>query len=210
MLQHTSPKLYPLHYPLDALSPHISGETLCFIYQKIMPEYLANYTDGVQAWLKTQTNTTHNKSHALVDYLTFNDTLFYRYATELYNHSFWLHHLTPNEQHTVPNKVMTEQILKNFGSMEKFKVDFSRHASSLDAKWVWLVQKQKKLTIITTDKDSPIFLGYQPIAACNLWQHAYYLDYRDRKTDYINAYLEHLINWSVCQQTLTDTKIWTW
>lgn len=202
-------KLYRLPYPLDDLSPYMSGETLCFIYQKIMPEYLAHYRKGIGAWLKAQTNP-QNPPNTLIEHLSLNTTDFYRYATELYNHSFWLHHLKKSEQNAKPNSTMARQILKDFGSMEKFKADFLKHALSLDAKWVWLVKKQEKLTIITTDKDSPIFLGYQPILACNLWQHAYYLDYRDRKVDYINAYLEHLINWDVCEQTLTDPNIWTW
>lgn len=199
---------------MDALAPYMSGETLCFICQKMMPDHLSVYTDGVKTLLKAQKGTVSPTNTifraCLQEHLTFADMPFYRHATELYNHSFWLHHLSPPSQSRKPSQALTQKLLADFGSMDKVRADFLRHGLALDAKWVWLVEKSGKLTIITTDKDSPIFLGYKPIAACNLWQHAYYLDYRDRKADYINAYLDHLIDWNACEQTWADTQIWTW
>lgn len=190
-----------LPYPMDALSPYVSGETLCFIYQKIMPAYLEAYTQGKKQHHDTHKNAPNHES--LDEYLAHTaaqQTAFYREATELYNHIFWLQHIAPkNTRQNAPSPDFLQKILQDFGSMEKFCAEFLRHGAGIDVRWVWLLTKDDKLSIAPSDTLSPLSLGYKPIAVCNLWQHAYYLDYRDRKMDYINAYLSHLIHWRKCE-----------
>lgn len=195
----TLPKL---PFDMDALSPYISGETLCFIHQKIMPAYC----DAIVM---------PKKNLSFISYLSRieDEGISYRSASELYHHSFWLYHLRPQSaksSHNAPSTALQEQLLKTFGSMEKLHAEFLKHAKHPDIRWVWLAEQNQKLSVVGTITESILSLGYKPIAACNLWEHAYYLDYRDRKSDYIKTYLEHLIDWGRAETALHNNDVWAW
>lgn len=165
-------------YALDALSPHIGGETLCFIVERILPNYAHHRT--------TQTPCP--------------------YAIELYHHAFWLHHLTGN--YRSPSDLLMARICRDFGSFDKFHHEFTKHAHRLDVRFVWLVADNDRLKVITTDRQSILDTPYVPLFACNLWQHAYYLDYRNRASDYITACLGHLVDWQKAERAYLTGQIW--
>lgn len=192
----TIPKL---PYPMDALAPHISGETLCFIHQQFMPALASQITLP--------------KDNTLMDYLNCKpnnpDDISYKSATELYNHSFWLAHLAPTPSEPRPS--LSEAIVASFGSLDKLYSELHKAAHDFDNRWLWLacqITNPSKLVVVAT-VNRPLEDSLRPIAVCNLWQHAYYLDYRNRKSDYINAYLQHLINWHKAEMTWTDSQRWS-
>lgn len=188
-----------LPYPIDALSPFISGETLCFIHQKIMQDYV-------------DTLPKPKKNSSFVGYLSKieDGSIGYRSASELYHHGFWLYHLKPPQTRTAPSTALMERLLKDFGSIEKLHAEFLKHSKHPDVRWVWLVEQQQKLSVIATTTESILSLGCKPLAVCNLWEHAYYLDYRDRKADYIKSYLNELIHWERLESALYENDIWLW
>lgn len=187
-----------LPFNMDALSPYISGETLCFIHQKIMPSYV----DALP---------TPKKPISFLHYLSKieDGSIGYRSATELYHHGFWLYHIKPNGGGQ-PSDFMQNRILEDFGSFEKFRLEFLKHTKHPDTHWIWLAEQAGKLSVVATSTEGILSLGYKPIAVCNLCTHAYYLDYRDRKADYVNAYLEHLIDWQRAEMALTGADLWLW
>lgn len=190
-----------LPFDMDALSPYLGGETVCFIYQKILPFYQDNLAPP-------------KKNLSFISYLTRieDEGVAYRNACELYHHCFWFYHLKPKPyQHSnEPSAELSARLLKDFGSMEKLHAEFLKHAKHPDVRWVWLAEQNQKLSVVATITESILSLGYKPIAACNLWEHAYFLDYRDRKSDYIKAYLTHLINWTAAESSLHDNTVWAW
>lgn len=167
-----------LPYALDALSPHLSGETLCFIVERILPRYAHHRKDDGQC----------------------------PYAKELYHHAFWLHHLTGN--HTPPSDFMMARIYRDFGSFEKLTQEFLKHAHRLDVRFIWLVSDKGRLRVVSTEHQSILDTSYTPLFACNLWEHAYYLDYRDRVDDYITAHLNHLIDWQKVEFNYLNEQVW--
>lgn len=199
------PDIPKLPYASDALHPFISGESLCFVYQNIMPTYYAPIPRDKSA----------PQQLPLIEYLINqkDPTTLYRHATEAYNHAFWLYSMDLSGGGK-PRDTFFEKIVQDFGSFDNFYGEFIKKATapeSIDAKWLWLASNETgKLTIFTTDQYSPLTLGFVPLIACNLWQHAYYLDYRDRKADYVRDFLDHLINWQHAEASYYNPHIWVW
>lgn len=157
---------FALPYPLTALMPYLSGETLSFIVERILPRYER---------LKNPSLSTCP------------------YHIELSHHYFWLNHLTGTPK--APSETFLNKIYQEFGSLEKLHAEFVKHAHRLDVRFVWLVVDKGKLRVVTTNNDSIFDSPYKPLLACNLWQHAYYLDWRDRADEYVKAWLTHLVDW---------------
>lgn len=189
-----------LPFAPDALSPHISAETVCFVHQKIMPSYV-------------QSLPTPKKNVSFLGYLSKieDESLGYRSATELYNHSFWLYHLNNKAiSDNKPSDFLFARLISDFGSLDKFYAEFHKFAKHMDTRWVWLVAQKDKLSVIATTNESVLSLGYKPLAVCNLWEHAYYLDYRNRRDDYVKAYLTYLLNWQHAEKAYHDSDAWVW
>lgn len=209
------PEFPKLSYPMDALSPYLSGETLCFILQGILPEYYQKFNDLKKHLLSQHPDDYPAKTLSLSDYLSQHITAapLSRYATEIYHHAFWFASLK-KDGGGLPHSDFLAKILRDFGSFEKFQAEFVKHATdahSLDAHWLWLVSdSQDKLSVTTSSHTSPLAHNVKPLIACNLWQHAYYLDYRERKGDYVQTFLTKLINWQHAESTFYDPNAWQW
>lgn len=195
------PEIPKLPYATDALEPYLSAEALCFIIQNILPNY------------RTPSKTKY--SLPIIEYLTKiqDENNLYRHTTEFYNHNFWFASMKAGGG-GMPQADFLQKILEDFGSFDKFSAEFLKTATnpqSLDAKWVWLVCDEKhKLSVIATDRLCPLAVGFKPLIACNLWQHAYYLDYRDRRADYVQNFLNHLINWQHAIVAFHQPTAWLW
>ena len=96
-----------------------------------------------------------------------------------------------------PQDALKLQLNRDFGSVEKFKEEFKAAATGLfGSGWVWLAEKDGVLKIIkTSNADTPIVRGFKPLFVLDVWEHAYYLDYQNRRADFVSAFLEHLVNW---------------
>jgi Fe-Mn family superoxide dismutase len=116
-------------------------------------------------------------------------------AAQVWNHTFYWHSITPN--YKLPEPDLLEMIEKDFGSLDDFHTKFENAGiTQFGSGWAWLVLKDNKLDIIkTSNAENPLCQGYVPILTCDVWEHAYYIDYRNRRPNYLKDFLAKLINW---------------
>ncbi len=189
-------KLPDLPYEMDALSPHISKETLEFHYGKHHNAYVdklnAAIAGGKYEKLSLDDIVRESKGEAKV----FNN------AAQTWNHTFYWNCLSPNGGGE-PGGAIADAIKNSFGSFETFKEQFSDKSATLfGSGWTWVVKEGDKLSIVQTkDADNPITDGKTPILTCDVWEHAYYIDYRNARPKYVEAFW-NVINWEFMEKNL--------
>ena len=186
-----SHSLAPLPYPHDALAPHISERTLSFHYDK----HHAGYVKRVNAAVAG----TPQESLALEQLvLQAEPGSLFNNAAQALNHAFYWNSMSPDGGGD-PTGDLAAAIDEAFGSADGWREQFTRGAAGNFASgWGWLVRQpaNAKLQIVqTNDAHTPLQDGLQPLAVIDIWEHAYYLDYQNDRTSYINGFVEHLINW---------------
>lgn len=181
--------LPPLPYNLDALAPHISQETLEYHYHKHHQAYVNNLNKLVP--------NTKFETMSLDDVVRQSSGPIFNNAAQVWNHTFYWHCLSPNGGGE-PTGALAEAIHKAFGSFAAFKEQFTQTAlTTFGSGWAWLVQDNKgnlKLTS-TSNAGTPITEGLTPLLTCDVWEHAYYIDYRNARPDYVGAFWA-LVNWT--------------
>ena len=183
----------PLPFAKTALEPHMSAETLQLHYGR-------HYIGYVEASNRlTRQPRFRGKSPEAVLQQTYGnakDLEVFNQVGQAWNHAFFWQSLKPGGG-TPPQGRLGELIARDFGSYDQFKADFKAAARGLfGSGWVWLVEDGEGLKIVsTTNADTPIVHGMRPLWGGDVWEHAYYLDYRNLRTDYVTAILEHLANW---------------
>ena len=122
-----------------------------------------------------------------------------------YNHSLFWNFMTPDQSKKNISSEISDAINNTFGSIEDFKGKFEESAIlRFGSGWVWLVSKDGKLEIISTaNQDTPLELGYSPLLGLDVWEHAYYLKYKNRRPEYIQAWW-NVVNWSEVAQKLSQ------
>lgn len=186
--------LPPLPYALDALAPYISAETMNYHYHKHHQTYIDNLNKLIKG------TPFENMSLKEIIVKTAKDEksqAVFNNAAQAWNHTFFWNSMTPNGGQ-LPPKELAEQIDRDFGSYENFKTEFKQAATTqFGSGWAWLVQdKNGKLSVMKTgNADNPLVYGLTPIITCDVWEHAYYLDYQNRRGDFVDGYLNHLVNW---------------
>jgi len=127
------------------------------------------------------------------------DKKIFNNAAQVFNHDFFFHNMRPNGGGVVPVKIADA-----FGGAENFKSEFKKAATGLfGSGWTWLVRDGDEIKIMTTaNADTPVAHGLQPIMTLDVWEHAYYLDYQNRRAEFIDAYLEHLVDWDAIAHSL--------
>jgi len=193
--------LKQLPYAENALEPHISANTFSFHYQKHHNAYVDNLnkliesTDYAEQSLEDIIkNTVGDSSKAGI----FNN------AAQVWNHSFYWHSMSPSGGGK-PSGKLADKINEDFGSVEKFLEEFKTAAATqFGSGWAWLVSDNGKLKIEkTSNADTPIAHGRQPLLTIDVWEHAYYLDYQNKRPVYIDTFLEKLINWEFAEKCLS-------
>eukprot|EP01057_Protomagalhaensia_wolfi_P000151 Protomagalhaensia_wolfi_Nauph_80__150@NODE_1085_length_1748_cov_1523_861322_g827_i0_p1_GENE_NODE_1085_length_1748_cov_1523_861322_g827_i0NODE_1085_length_1748_cov_1523_861322_g827_i0_p1_ORF_typecomplete_len206_score37_32Sod_Fe_C/PF02777_18/8_1e37Sod_Fe_N/PF00081_22/1_3e23Sod_Fe_N/PF00081_22/6_3e03_NODE_1085_length_1748_cov_1523_861322_g827_i0197814 len=200
-MSHSYTEKPQLPYSFDALAPHISQKTLEFHYGK---HHMAYYN-------KMQTlceGKSEFKDKTLMDLVKGTDGVLFNQAAQTYNHSFYWASMkaNPKSEPRLPTGTVAKMIDDAFGSYDAFKEKFSGHAAGhFGSGWVWLVlnEKTKKLEILEThDADCPHKGGRGlPILACDVWEHAYYLDYQNARPEYVKAWW-NLINFDFANENL--------
>lgn len=186
-------ELSPLPYNMDALEPYISHETMQYHYGKHHRAYVDNLNKLISG--------TEFEAMSLEEIIaaTAGDERYsaiFNNAGQVYNHNmFWKS--MKEEGGEKPSGIMAEKIMRCFGSYENFRQQFKDAAVSLfGSGWVWLAEKDGKLAILKTQNaENPLIKGYEPILCLDVWEHAYYIDYRNRRADFAEVFLAHLINW---------------
>ncbi|MCB2147308.1 MAG: superoxide dismutase [Deltaproteobacteria bacterium] len=180
--------LPPLPYAQNALEPYISAETMSYHYGKHHAAYVNN--------LNTLIKGTEFENESL-EYIIMNASGgIFNNAAQTWNHAFYWNSLKPKGG-GAPAGVLAEAIRSDFGSVDEFKKSFSQKAATLfGSGWVWLVKdKNRKLTIESTgNAGNPLTAGLMPLLTCDVWEHAYYIDYRNARAKYIEAYW-NLVDW---------------
>lgn len=186
-------ELPELPYELNALEPFISTRTLEFHYMKYQYAYFENLNSLVKG--------TKFENLDLETIIKVTDGTVFNNASQVWNHIFYFECLNPGQTNSLKGS-FAEIINCNFGSESFFKKTFADAALSLfGVGWVWLVINQKgSMEIIQKNNaGNPMRIGLIPIMACDIWEHAYYLDYQNRLGDYIEAFMK-LINWDLIEQ----------
>lgn len=179
--------LPPLPFAYNSLEPYISAQTLTFHHDKHHATYVTNVNN-----LKKDTEFENKALEEII--LNAKGGLFNN-AAQVYNHTFYWNCLTPNQ--TKPSDNLQNAIEKYFGSMDNFKKEFIASTTSLfGSGWTWLVQKSDgSLEILnTSNADTPMLHDLKPLMVCDVWEHAYYLDYQNARAKYVECFWS-VINW---------------
>jgi Fe-Mn family superoxide dismutase len=195
-----STTLPPLPYAQSALAPVISENTLSFHYGKHHQAYLNNTVKMIAGteFEKATVEVIIKKTAGQPDKAgLFNN------AAQLFNHTFYWQSMKPGGGGE-PKGRIAERIVQSFGSYQKFAEEFSNAAATqFGSGWAWLVQNSGKLQVIkTSNAETPIATAAIPLVTIDVWEHAYYLDYQNRRADYIKAFVEKLLNWDFAEKNL--------
>lgn len=196
-------KLPPLPYKEDALEPHMTATTLSFHYGK----HHQTYVDKLNELIKG----TEFEKQSLEDIIKATagklDKLpIFNNAAQTWNHTFFWNCLTPKGGGD-PKGSIKEKIEKDLGGMDKFREAFTQAAlTQFGSGWAWLVLDPNGNLKIgkSSNADLPIVHNHTPILTCDVWEHAYYLDYQNRRPDFVAAFLEKLVNWEFAQKNLDE------
>ncbi len=191
-----------LPYAQDALEPHISANTLDFHHGKHHAAYVTNLNNlikdtpladqGLEDIIK---DVAGDASKAGV----FNN------AAQVWNHTFYWNSMSPNGG-GAPTGDLAAKIDAAFGSLDKFKEEFKAACiGQFGSGWAWLVADGDSVKIVkTANAKTPITEGLTPLFTCDVWEHAYYLDFQNRRPDYAQTFLDSLVNWDFAAENLAN------
>jgi Fe-Mn family superoxide dismutase len=197
-------ELPPLPYEKSSLEPHMSARTLEFHHGKHHQAYVTALNGlvkdtplaakSLEAIMK---ETAGDAAKAPV----FNN------AAQIWNHTFFWNSMKPNGG-GAPVGELADRIARDFGSLEKFKEMFKQAAvGQFGSGWAWLIADKSELKIVkTANAMSPIVDGHPPLLTCDVWEHAYYLDYQNRRPDFVQTFLDKLVNWEFAAANLARAK----
>jgi superoxide dismutase, Fe-Mn family len=185
--------LPPLPYKDDALSPHISANTFSFHYAKHHKAYVDNLnklTEGKRYATMTLEDVIKNSAKEAADAPIFNN------SAQVWNHTFYWNSMKAGGGGQPTGKLL-EKIKADFGSFDAFKTQFADAAKGqFGSGWAWLVLDGDKLKVTkTSNADMPLVHAQKPLLTCDVWEHAYYLDFQNRRPDYVAAFLDKVVNW---------------
>jgi Fe-Mn family superoxide dismutase len=184
----TSHKLTDLPYAENALEPHISAETLRYHHGKHHASYVAK--------LNKQLEGSDFEAATLEEIIQHASGDLYNNGAQVWNHSFYWNCLSADGGGK-PSNELAQAIDDDFGNFGKFRAEFKKDATAnFGSGWTWLVKTPVgRLEVVNTDDaDNPLREGLQPLLTCDVWEHAYYIDYRNARPDYIEAFWK-LVDW---------------
>jgi Fe-Mn family superoxide dismutase len=191
-----------LPYPKDALEPVISARTLDFHYGKHHQGYVNN--------LNRLIGGTPMEDMALEEIITataddVEKAGIFNNAAQVWNHTFFWKSLKPGGSNMPPE--LQSAIDKSFGGMDGFKKEMAQAAATqFGSGWAWLVREGNALEVVkTSNAGCPLTAGQVPLLTIDVWEHAYYLDYQNRRGDYVAAVIEKLLNWEFAQENLNKS-----
>lgn len=186
-----------LPYEMEALAPHMSRETLEYHYGKHLKAYIDNLNNLIVD--------TPFAEMPLEEICVKAEGPIFNNGAQAWNHIFFFNSLTPTSQ-GAPTGALAAAIDRDFGSLEAFKEQFGKAATSLfGSGWVWLCSdKDGKLSIVAEpNAGNPLKKGLTPLLCIDVWEHAYYIDYRNSRPEFIKNFWE-LVNWEVVEQRYTE------
>jgi len=190
-MKHTLP---PLPYELDALQPHISRETMELHYEKHHQAYVTNLNKLIEG--------TVFETDTLLDIIKSSSDGIFNNAAQIWNHTFYWNSLSPKGGGE-PSGALAAAINQQWKSFDLFKEEFSKSCvANFGSGWTWLVKKEDgSLAIVnTSNAATPITGSDKPLLTCDVWEHAYYVDYRNLRPKYVEAFWK-LANWDFANES---------
>jgi len=192
--------LMSLPYEKDGLEPYISADTLEFHHGKHHNAYVGNTNKLVKG-----TALENEDLEIIIKKSAGDDSriAIFNNAAQVWNHSFYWQCMKPNGG-GLPTGPIAEKINADFGGYEAFTEEFkAAGVAQFGSGWAWLIMENDKLKIIkTSNADTPVGQGLKPVLTVDVWEHAYYLDYQNRRPDYLNTFVDKLINWDFVNSCL--------
>lgn len=188
-------ELPKLPYAENALEPVISAETLAFHYGKHHKAYVDNLNKLIPG--------TPFENASLEEIIMKSEGGIFNNGAQVWNHTFYFNQFSPNAAQKPEGKLM-DLIQSSFGSFEAFKEKFTQSAITLfGAGWAWLViNNEGKLEIIqTSNAANPMRNGFKPLLTCDVWEHAYYIDYRNSRPNYLESFWK-IFDWKIIEYRL--------
>ena len=183
-------ELAHLPYPLDGLAPHISERTMSFHYGRHHAGYVASVNSAIEG--------TALEGASLDDIVAAADvpSALFNCSAQSWNHAFYWNSMSPGGIEA-PAGDLLAALERSFGSLDAFNTEFAAAAvGNFASGWTWLVSGADGLQIVNTDDaDTPLRHGQRALLTIDVWEHAYYLDYQNARPAYVDAFIEHLINW---------------
>jgi Fe-Mn family superoxide dismutase len=189
-------ELPPLPYAQDALAPHISAETLEYHYGKHHQTYVTNLNKLVEG--------TDFENASLEDVILKSDGGLFNNSAQVWNHTFYWNSMTPDGG-GAPEGAVADAINSAFGSYDDFRAKFAEAATTqFGSGWAWLVDNGSGLEIMkTANADLPMKHSAKALLTIDVWEHAYYIDFRNARPNYINTFLDSLVNWDFVAQNMS-------
>ena len=189
-------ELPPLPYAEDALEPVISAETLKLHHGKHHKKYVDKTNELVAR--------SEIRGSTLEDVVRSSQGKLFNNAAQAWNHDFYWHSLTPKA--APPSAAMRQRLERDFGTNEKFVDQFAAAANGqFGSGWAWLVEKDARLQVLATaNADTPMAHGVHCLLTLDVWEHAYYVDYRNQRERYVQAVLEQRLNWEFAEKNLNS------
>jgi Fe-Mn family superoxide dismutase len=185
----------PLPYAKNALAPAMSEETLNYHYDK--------HHKGYMTKLKAALEGKPEASKSLEEIVRSSSGGNFNNAAQVWNHTFFWNSMRPNGGGD-PSGEVADLLTRDFGSVDKFREEFSNKAmAQFGSGWAWLVLDGGKAKIVTTgNAETPLTTAAKPLLTCDVWEHAYYIDYRNDRGAFVKTFLEKLVNWDFAAKNL--------
>ena len=188
------PTLPPLPYAKDALQPHMSAETLEYHYGKHHQAYVTNLNNLIKG--------TEFETMTLEEIIKKSSGGIFNNSAQVWNHTFFWNCMAPNAG-GAPTGAVADAINAKWGSFDKFKEEFQKSAvGNFGSGWTWLVQKDGGVDIVnTSNAGTPLVGTDKPLLTCDVWEHAYYIDYRNARPKFVEGFW-NLVNWDFVNSNL--------
>lgn len=192
-----------LPFNANEFKPHFSVETFEYHHGKHHNAYVTNLNKILEA----NQEMAYEDLEKIILLSKDSNPAIFNNAAQIWNHTFFWHSIKPNGGGKPDGEILT-QIEKDFGSYEQFATEFKQAAATqFGSGWAWLVFHNQKLQIVkTANADTPITDGMHPILNCDVWEHAYYIDYRNKRPDYLDTFMKHMINWDFANKNFAIAK----
>ena len=183
--------LTPLPYDFAALEPHVSERTMRFHHDK----HHRGYVDKMNGTIEGTSLENEDLETVIRAAREEEDQPLFNNAAQVWNHNFFWTSMAPKR--TEPTPALAHAIDEAFGGMSAFRKSFSEAATGqFGSGWAWLVTGGDGLAVMSTsDADLPLMHGRTALVCCDVWEHAYYLDYQNERDKFVDAFLDNLINW---------------
>ena len=193
-------ELPKLDYKNDALSPIMSQETLELHHGKHHLTYITNLNNFIK---DTDMKDLSLNEIVLKSYNEKSMVGIFNNASQHWNHNLFWKCMKPNGGGKIPPK-LEKRLISDFGSVEKFKIDFKQAGiTQFGSGWCWLSISNDKLMVTkTANAVNPLVSNMVPILGCDVWEHSYYIDFRNRRPEYLDKFIENLVNWEYVDSLL--------